>query len=62
MQLRREYRFNKDTDETKASIDMPFMNDKTGKSYNDDITYDIEKSDDEKYIYINYDIIRRLLK
>ncbi|MFR3133215.1 DNRLRE domain-containing protein, partial [Intestinibacter bartlettii] len=35
-----------------ASIDMPFMNDKTGKAYSDDITYDIEKSkyDDNKYI------------
>ncbi|MFR5366632.1 DNRLRE domain-containing protein, partial [Intestinibacter bartlettii] len=31
---------------------MPFMNDKTGKTYSDDITYDIEKSkyDDNKYI------------
>jgi len=43
---------DKDTDETKASIDMPFMNDKTGKSYNDDITYDIEKSDDDENTYI----------
>lgn len=36
---------DKDTDETKASIDFPYMNDKTGKAYCDDITYNIEESD-----------------
>ena len=31
----------KETGETKASIDVPFMNDKTGKAYSEDIIYNI---------------------
>ena len=40
----------KETGETKASIDVPFMNDKTGKAYSEDIIYNIEKSEENKYI------------
>ena len=41
---------DKETGETKASIDVPFMNDKTGKAYSEDIIYNIEKSEENKYI------------
>ncbi|MFR1062552.1 polymorphic toxin-type HINT domain-containing protein [Intestinibacter bartlettii] len=35
-----------------ASIDMPYMNDKTGTAYSEDITYDIEKSNEYQNTYI----------
>ena len=35
-----------------ASIEMPYMNDKTGTAYSEDITYDIEKSNEYQNTYI----------